>query len=102
MPEPRAAAPFATYRYNSPGSSPIYIGAMDDAEALREADRSLSTSKATRKHLQRLTGDLWRNVGQINDDPRSPFTMGEEERAPREPSHLTFHRCAPSRSGAQP
>ena len=80
MPEPRAAAPFATYRYNSPGSSPIYIGAMDDAEALREADRSLSTSKATRKHLQRLTGGLWRNVRQIEDEPTSPFTMDDEER----------------------
>ena len=84
MTEPRAAAPYTSYRYNSPGSAPIYIGAMDDAEALQEAARSLSTSSPSRKHLQRLSGDLWRNVRQINDDPRSPFTMGEEERAHHE------------------
>lgn len=42
---PMAAAPLKSYRYAGP-YGPIMIGAMDDAGALNEAKRSLSSGEA--------------------------------------------------------
>lgn len=59
--EPRAAAPYHTYRYfPGNGASPITIGAMSDAEALTEAKRSLSDgSEPVKANLQVLSGLSW-------------------------------------------
>ena len=53
---PLAAAGLISYRYPNPYGGWIMIGAADDSDALREAQRSLCSGTATRENLQRWNG----------------------------------------------
>lgn len=59
---PLAAYPFTSYRY-AVGQDWIMIGAMNDDEALAQAQLSLEPStKARRSRLQRFDGTKYRPV----------------------------------------
>ena len=56
---PMAAAPWTSYRYAGPYGA-IMIGAMDTADALNEAKRSLSNGEHPDVGLlQRWNGEQW-------------------------------------------
>jgi hypothetical protein len=59
---PLAATGLLSYRYPSDISGWIMIGAIDDAGALREADRSLTRAGATISKLQRWDAAALRYV----------------------------------------
>lgn len=56
---PMAAKPYTSYRYSGPYGG-VAIGAMNDAEALNEAKRSLSSNEvADISLLEKWNGEQW-------------------------------------------
>jgi hypothetical protein len=56
-----AAAGFVSYRYKGPFGF-VMIGATDDADALYQASRSLSSGLPDRANLQVWKGDRYENL----------------------------------------
>lgn len=59
--KPLAAHGLTSYRYQGRYGF-IMIGARDDADALKEAQRSLSYGKATPDKLERWNGNAYRPI----------------------------------------
>lgn len=59
---PLAAKPFTSYRYPGDLGGFIMIGAMDDGDAISEANRSLAHSKAKIEKLEKWNGEKYEKV----------------------------------------